>query len=304
MKVFYHDLFTFPLPEKHRFPIQKYTRLREALLDQGIIAEENMLVPDPASDDQLSLAHDWDYIEKVKTGNLDDIDVRKMGFPWSPELVQRARRSVGSTISACRLAIKEGLAVNLAGGTHHAFRDRGEGYCVFNDTAVAARVMQAEGRVNQIIIIDCDVHQGDGTASILANDTTVFTFSIHGANNFPFRKENSDLDIPLEDGVEDDEYLDALAEGLDKSINLADAGLALYIAGADPFVGDRLGKLSLSKEGLARRDDLVLSRCQEAELPIAVVMGGGYAPDIQDVVDIHLQTIRHATAMQNRVKSH
>ena len=302
MKVFYHDLFTFPLPEKHRFPVEKYARLREAILAEQIVPPENLRVSDPATDVQLSLAHDRDYIDKMKHGRLGENEIRKIGFPWSPQLVERARRSVGSTISACRAAFVDGIAVNLAGGTHHAFRDRGEGFCIFNDAVVAARLMQSEGRAKQIVILDCDVHKGNGTANILAKDSTIFTFSIHGANNYPFVKEESDLDIPLPDGVGDEEYLAALSEGLNDPIKTTDADLVIYLAGADAFVDDRLGRLSLTKEGLATRDEIVLSHCRAAGLPVAIVMGGGYAPEIQDIVDIHLNTVRIATAMYEKVK--
>lgn len=301
MKVFYHDLFTFPLPEKHRFPVEKYARLREAILADKIVPPENLLVSDPATDEQLSLAHDRDYIDKMKHGRLGENEIRKIGFPWSPQLVERARRSVGSTISACRAALADGIAVNLAGGTHHAYRDRGEGFCIFNDAVVAARLMQSEGRAKRIVILDCDVHQGNGTANILANDSTIFTFSIHGANNYPFAKEESDLDIPLPDGVGDKEYLAALSEGLNNAIKTIDADLVIYLAGADAFVDDRLGRLSLTKEGLATRDEILLSYCRAAGLPVAIVMGGGYAPEIQDIVDIHLSTVRIATAMYEKV---
>ena len=302
MKVFYHDLFTFPLPEKNRFPVEKYTRLREAILAEQIVPLENLRVSDPATDEQLSLAHDLDYIDKMKHGRLGENEIRKIGFPWSPQLVERACISVGSTISTCRSALSDGISVYLAGGTHQAYRDRGEGFCIFNDAVVAARLMQSEGRAKQIVILDCDVHQGNGTANILAKDSTIFTFSIHGANNYPFVKEESDLDIPLPDGVGDEEYLAALSEGLNDPIKTTDADLVIYLAGADAFVDDRLGRLSLTKEGLATRDEIVLSHCRAAGLPVAIVMGGGYAPEIQDIVDIHLNTVRIATAMYEKVK--
>lgn len=303
MKAFYHDLFTFPLPDKHRFPIDKYARLREAILEEGIIAEENMRLPEPASDELLALAHDREYIEKVRSGNLNDKEIRKIGFPWSPELVERARRSVGSTISACRAAPEDGLAINLAGGTHHAFRDHGEGFCIFNDAAVAAKVMQIEAVAKRLVILDCDVHQGNGTASILSNDETIFTFSIHGSKNYPFQKEFSDLDISLKEDAGDDEYIEALKVGLEQSLAAANADLAIYIAGADAFVDDRLGRLSLTKNGLAQRDELVLTSCREEGIPVAVVMGGGYSPNVQDIVDIHMQTILIAISMLDEVKS-
>ena len=197
-------------------------------------------------------------------------------------------------MAACRAALSEGVAVNLAGGTHHAFRDRAQGYCLLNDSAIAARAMQAEGRAARIIVIDCDVHQGNGTASIFAHDSTVFTFSIHGANNFPVRKEHSDLDVALADECGDDGYLEALDAGLTQALWSAQATLAIYLAGADPYVGDRLGRLSLSRDGLAARDRLVLERCAAAHLPVAVTMAGGYALDVEDTVAIHLQTVHQA----------
>jgi acetoin utilization deacetylase AcuC-like enzyme len=206
-------------------------------------------------------------------------------------MVERSRRSAGATIEACRAALADGVAVSLAGGTHHAFREFGEGYCVFNDSAIAARAMQAEGRVRRVVIVDCDVHQGNGTASILADDPTVFTFSIHGAKNFPLRKEQSDLDIELDPGTGDEAYLDALGRGLTEALDRAGAELAVYLAGADPFEKDRFGTLALTKPGLAARERLVLDRCRIAGLPVAVTMAGGYAPDVNDIVDIHFQTV-------------
>jgi acetoin utilization deacetylase AcuC-like enzyme len=226
--------------------------------------------------------------------------MRRIGFPWSPEMVERSRRSSGATIAACRAALAEGVAVNLAGGTHHAFRDHGEGFCVFNDSAIAARAMQAEGRARRVVILDCDVHQGNGTASILAGDPTVFTFSIHGSNNFPFHKERSDLDIELPDGTGDTAYLAVLEDGVCRALALANADLAIYLAGADPYVGDRLGKMALTMEGLAARDRIVLDLCYGARIPTAVTMAGGYAKNVEDIVAIHLQTVRIAAEICSR----
>jgi acetoin utilization deacetylase AcuC-like enzyme len=209
-------------------------------------------------------------------------------------LVERARRSCGATIEACRAALADGLAVNLAGGTHHAFADRGEGYCVFNDIAVAARAMQAERRARRIVVLDCDAHQGNGTAAIMAQDPDVFTFSIHGANNFPFHKEHSDLDIALQDRADDTAYLDALEKGLRWSLESIEAELAIYVAGADPYLDDTFGRLAVSKRGLAERDRLVLDYCRQAHVPVAITMAGGYARQVQDTVDIHFQTVKAA----------
>jgi acetoin utilization deacetylase AcuC-like enzyme len=209
-------------------------------------------------------------------------------------MVERSRRSAGATIEACRAALEDGLAVNLAGGTHHAFRDRGEGYCVFNDSAIAALAIQAEGLARRVVILDCDVHQGNGTAAILAHDPSVFTFSIHGARNFPFSKEASDLDIELPDATGDAAYLDALERGVCHALSAAQPELAIYLAGADPFEGDRLGRLSLTKAGLLARDRMVFELCRSAGVPVAVVMAGGYARIIADTVDIHFATVAAA----------
>ncbi len=303
MKAFYSDLFELPLPEGHRFPMPKYRLLRERVVTEGIIPAENLIVPEAATDEQLVLVHDADYVRKVKTGQLSEKEIRRMGFPWTPELVERSRRSVGGTISACRAALDEGIAANLAGGTHHAFPDFGAGFCVFNDVAVAARVMLAEERARRIVVIDCDVHQGDGTAAIFADDARVFTFSIHGARNFPFRKQQSDLDIELEDNARDEAYLAALKTGVGYAVELAEAELAIYLAGADPFSGDRLGRLAVSKAGLAARDRFVIGTCRERKLPVAVVMSGGYARDIQDIVEIHVETIRTAAYFDQKSES-
>jgi len=221
-----------------------------------------------------------------------------MGFPWSHGLVERSRRSVGGTIEGSRSALRDGIAVNLSGGTHHAFPDRGEGFCVFNDVAVAARMMQREGRAHNIAILDLDVHQGNGTAAIFADDPSVFTLSVHGANNFPFRKEESDLDLELPDYASDDTFLAAVEEGVERAIQASRPELAYFLAGADPFEGDRLGRLGVSKEGLEERDRIVFDRCREAGIPVAVVMSGGYAPNIEDTVDIHFATVRMASLFQ------
>ena len=293
MKVFYCDHFTYPLPPGHRFPAAKYTMLRERVARElGDRCE--MVVPEGAADEQLRLVHDPAYLERVFCGTLSVKEVRRIGLPWSPELVERCRRSVGSTLAACRAALQDGLAVSLTGGTHHAFADRGEGFCVFNDCAVAARVLQREGRAGRLVIIDCDAHQGNGTAAIMAGDPTVYTFSMHGAKNFPFHKERSDCDIEMPDGADDAIYLDLLDAALDRVLPAARADLAIYLAGADAYAGDSLGRLGLTKAGLAARDRLVFERCREAGLPVAVVMGGGYARRLEDTVDIQFATVAAA----------
>lgn len=294
VRAFTCDHYVVPLPPGHRFPMEKYRLLREAVVSSGVLLEEEIFAPELATDEQILRAHDHAYVEKVKTGNLKDSEVRRMGFPWSPELLRRTRCSVGGTISACRAALHDGVATNLAGGTHHAFRDHGQGYCIFNDCVIAIRAMQAEKRIQRAVILDGDVHQGNGTAALTTDDPTIFTFSVHGNRNFPARKERSDLDIGLEDGTGDSDYLDAWDSGLRRALKQASGDLAIYLAGADPYWDDRLGHLAVSKAGLAERDRLVFERCARANLPVATVMGGGYARDIRDTVDIHLQTVRVA----------
>lgn len=294
MRLFYTDVFVLPLPAGHRFPMEKYARLRAALLAGGDFAEADFHLPHAASDEELGRAHDPDYIRQVCQGLLSDAAQKAIGFPWSAAMVERSRRSAGATIEACRAALADGVAANLAGGTHHAFRDRGEGFCVFNDAAVAARAMQAEGRAGRVLIVDADVHQGNGTARILRDDPSIFTFSIHGARNYPFDKERSDLDIELPDGCADAAYLLQFEAGLDTAFDLARPDLVIYLAGADPYRDDRLGRLGLSFAGLAERDRRVFARCREQRTPVAVAMAGGYARNIDDTVAIHAATIRLA----------
>ncbi|MEM9593716.1 MAG: histone deacetylase [Acidobacteriota bacterium] len=291
MRTYYCDHFVLPLPSDHRFPMAKYRLLRERVVAEAETGPFDLRVPEPASDEDILRAHDRDYLSRVKTGDLGRQAARRIGFPWSPELVERSRRSAGGTLAACRGALEDGAAVNLAGGTHHAFADRGEGFCVFNDAAVAARAMQAEGRARRILVVDCDVHQGNGTASIFTDDPTVFTLSLHGRRNYPFRKESSDLDVALDDGTEDGPYLEALDKALEWALPRARPDLAIYVSGADPFVGDRLGRLALTKEGLADRDRRVFEVFQRGRIPVAVVMAGGYAEDVEDIVDIHFRTV-------------
>lgn len=295
MKLFYSDTFVIPLPEGHRFPIAKYAMLRERAVAEGL---GDLIVPEAADDRDILRAHTADYLHRMKTGAMSDREMRQIGFPWSPQLVERSRRSVGATIAACRAALSgDGIAASLAGGTHHAYADHGEGYCVFNDSVIAARAMQAEGRARRVVIIDCDVHQGNGIAAILAGDATIFSFSIHGAKNYPFRKERSDLDIALEDGTEDAAYLAALETGLHQAIERSRADLAIYLAGADPYEHDRLGRLKVTKAGLLERDRIVLDCCRRAGMPVAITMAGGYARNIADTVDIHVATLRLAASM-------
>jgi acetoin utilization deacetylase AcuC-like enzyme len=294
MRVFYTDHFVLPLPEGHTFPMAKYRLLRERVVGSGLLRDGELLEPPAATDEQLLLVHFPEYVERVKAGRLTEQEMKRIGFPWSPEMVERSRRSSGATIEACRGALADGCGVNLAGGTHHAFRDHGEGYCVFNDAVVAARQLQAEGRVKRVVVIDLDVHQGNGTAAVCRLDPTIFTLSVHGEKNYPLRKERSDLDVELPDRTADIEYLDALEPALTHSLSVAEADLAIYLAGADPFEGDRLGRLGLTKAGLDERDRMVFEKCRAAGIPIALTMAGGYAKDVADTVDIHWQTVRRA----------
>jgi len=303
MRLFFTDHYVLPLPEGHRFPMEKYARLRERVAAE-IVPPHALVAPEPATDEELLRVHDAAYLARVVSGTLAREEIRRIGFPWSAEMVERSRRSTGATLGACRAALTEpeGIAVNLAGGTHHAFADRGEGYCVFNDTAVAARAMQAEERAARILVVDCDVHQGNGTASIFRGDPSVFTFSIHGAKNFPFRKEQSDLDVELPDGTGDAEYSAALERGLGQALGRFEPDLAVYVSGADPFEGDRLGRLRVSKDGLAARDRFVLETLRSRGIPVAVTMAGGYAKNVVDTVAIHFETVRIAggCAIQSR----
>lgn len=304
LKIFYSDTFPIPLPPDHRFPSDKYQLLRKAIIEDGLTPEPELLIPDPARNSDILLVHDTEYLEKIIAGRLNEKEIRRLGFPWSPELIERSRRSVGGTIAACRAAMIDGIGINLAGGTHHAHPDFGSGYCLLNDCAIAARVIQKESLAEQVVILDCDVHQGDGTAVIFSNDQSVFTFSIHGRRNFPFHKPASDLDVGLKDGTTDQEYLGSLKKGLEETFSRCEPDLAIYLAGADLYHDDRLGRLALTKEGIAARDKLVFDYCQRSGLPIAVVMAGGYARQISDSVDIHLNTIRQATTTAYQSVAH
>ena len=254
-----------------------------------------MAEPPAATDNQLALAHDREYIRRVQAGALSEREIRVIGFPWSLAMVERSRRSSGATIAAARHALTHRTCgINLAGGTHHAFADHGEGFCVFNDSAIAARLMQAEFGLRKVLIVDLDVHHGNGTASILQDDDSIFTFSIHGEKNYPVRKEKSDLDVDLPDGCADETYLAALSAHLPLLLRDVKPQLVIYLAGADPYEGDRLGRLALSKAGLEARDQYVLSTLHAKNIPVTVSMAGGYAENVADIVDIHFNTVRIA----------
>ncbi|HUE88645.1 MAG TPA: histone deacetylase [Vicinamibacterales bacterium] len=295
MRCFYSDTFVLPLPAGHRFPMAKYSGLRERILRDEIVAPDDLHEAPRASWDDLRLVHTDEYLTAIEQGTLPREMQRRIGFPWSPQMVERARRSVGATIAAARAALDEGVAANLAGGTHHAFADRGEGYCVFNDVAVAARVVQRDYGKTRIAVVDCDVHQGDGTAAIFRDDGSVFTLSLHGARNYPFRKQTSDLDVELDDGTGDEPYLSRLAHCLDVVFDF-NPEVVFYLAGADPYEGDRLGRLKLTIPGLQRRDMLVFNGCREAAVPVVITMSGGYAENLEAIVTIHANTISAAQA--------
>jgi acetoin utilization deacetylase AcuC-like enzyme len=307
VRAFYTDRFVLPLPPGHRFPMVKSSRVRERCLDEGILSPGEMAEPPAAAWDELALAHDRDYLAAVAAGALPPLAQRRIGFPWSPEMVERSRRSTGATIAASRVALAEaaergwGVAANLAGGTHHAGPAHGEGFCVFNDAAVAVRVLQREGVIGRATVVDCDVHQGNGTAAIFARDPSVFTFSIHGARNFPFRKERSSLDVELPDGADDELFLSALEVHLPDALADFRPELAIYLAGADPWRDDRFGRMGMTKEGLAARDRFVLGLLRDTGVPTAVAMAGGYARDTEDTVDIHVRTIAIAAEMSREV---
>ncbi|HJV26151.1 MAG TPA: histone deacetylase [Aromatoleum sp.] len=297
MKLFYADHFVLPLPPGHRFPMEKYSRLRARLAASGHFGESDFIVPVAASDAEILRAHDAGYLSRVTSGTLEPAEQRRIGFPWTPQMVERSRRSAGATLAACRRALVDGCSANLAGGTHHAHRDFGSGFCVFNDAAIAALAMQAEGLARKVAVVDCDVHQGDGTATILADRTDLFTLSLHGAKNFPFRKAVSNLDVELPDGTGDSAYLAVLDDALSRLFSRFEPDLVIYLAGADPFEGDRLGRLALTFDGLAARDELVLGQCFGRGIPVAVAMAGGYANDIDDTVSVHFTTVVTAARM-------
>jgi acetoin utilization deacetylase AcuC-like enzyme len=314
VNAFYSDTFVLPLPEHHRFPMAKYRLVRERLIAEAVLSPDDLHVPEPVDWDDLRQVHDAGYVAAVANGTLSADMQRRIGFPWSPMMVERSRRSVGATLAAAREVVgcraglsgpppggperaappRDAIAANLAGGTHHAFRDRGEGFCVFNDVAVAAAVLLRDYSIARAVVVDCDVHQGNGTAAIFRDEPAVFTFSLHGEKNFPFRKEVSDLDVTFADGAGDDEYLDALGTHLPRVFDAHRPDIVFYLAGADPYEGDRLGRLSLTIDGLRTRDRLVFDACRTRGIPIVVTMSGGYAPDVNAIVTIHCNTIREA----------
>ncbi len=288
--------YVIPLPAEHRFPISKYAMLRDGVIARGLVPHTQLHEPDRVSAEALVRVHTPEYVDSVTNGKLSAGELRRLGFPWSPQLVERAYRAVGGTCAAAEAALSLGVTINLAGGTHHAFPDHGEGYCVFNDVAVALRRLLAIGSIRRAAIVDLDVHQGNGTHAIFANDSRVFTFSMHARRNYPFNKVPASLDISLEDDTGDGEYLERLGDALPRVLRFAEPDLVIYLAGADPHEGDLLGRLSLTFAGLVRRDSMVLQACRDVGIPIAITMAGGYGRDLEATVQAHLSTVEVARA--------
>jgi acetoin utilization deacetylase AcuC-like enzyme len=298
MKAFYCHHFVLPLPESHSFPMDKYRLLFERVTENAKAWNIELIEPVAASDEDLLRVHCANYIQRMSNGSATEQEMRRIGFPWSAMMIERSRRSSGATMQALESAIvNQTVAVNLAGGTHHAAYDRGGGYCVFNDSVVAARYVQEKNLAKKILVIDLDVHQGNGTAELCQNDNRTFTFSMHAEKNYPAIKPASDLDVPLPNQTGDAEYLDRLAHYLPMAIDRAQADAAIYLAGADPYVGDRLGYLALSKAGLAQRDRFVMQSCRRAGLPMAISMAGGYCPQVDEIADIHANTVQIAASL-------
>jgi acetoin utilization deacetylase AcuC-like enzyme len=294
LKIAYDPIYSHPLPENHRFPMLKYELIPEQLLHEGMITTENLFVPARCDEKTVLLTHDKDYFDKLIHQTLSPPEQRRIGFPQSPQLTERELIITQGTIDCCQYAMEHGVALNVAGGTHHAFRDRGEGFCLLNDMAVASSYLLDQHKARQILIIDLDVHQGNGTAKIFEQEPRVFTFSMHGGHNYPFHKEHSDLDIPLKDGTTDKEYLDLLAKTLPHLIEQVKPGFAFYLSGVDILGTDKYGKLDISIDGCRKRDELVFSILQKNNIPVTVAMGGGYSSDVRIITEAHCNTFRLA----------
>lgn len=302
MFVSYSPRYYADIGDGHVFPIRKFELVRDRLLGEGTLAPENVVEPQPAAVEDLLLVHTEDYVTRLRAGALTPREIRRLGLPWSKALVRRSLLATSGTINAARRALRDGVGSNLAGGTHHAFPDHGEGFCVLNDVAVAVRVLRRDRLARRAAVVDLDVHQGNGTASIFEADADVFTFSMHGAKNYPLFKQRSTLDVELADGTGDDEYLRTLSRHLPRVFEHG-PDIIFYLGGADPFAGDKLGRLALSVEGLRARDEFVLRACQERGVPVTTVMSGGYAADTNDTVEIHCNTIRAAREIFDGVRA-
>lgn len=294
MQAFYSDRYVIKLPENHTFPISKYALIRNQLVSEGTLEESQICESPFARREEVLLVHTADYYDRMVEGQLTEREIRRLGLPWSEALVGRSRVSAGGTLAASRAALREGTGANLGGGTHHAFADHGEGFCVLNDIAVAVQVLRAEGKIRRAAVIDCDVHQGNGTAAIFATDPEVFTLSLHGEKNYPLLKQESTIDVPLADRTEDEEYLKRLEINLTIALDRFRPDAVFYQAGVDPYEDDRLGRLALTFDGLLRRDFMVMQACRERDLPCVITLGGGYARQIKDTVEAHCNTLRAA----------
>ena len=290
-QLFYSPYYYADIGEDHVFPIKKFELVRDVLVREGTLQPNEIVEPEPAKLEDLHLVHTKDYISRLVNGTLTTKEIRKLGLPWSESLVRRSFHAISGTIEATKIALVDGVSSNLAGGTHHAYPDRGEGFCVLNDVAVAIRVLQRDNLAKRFLIVDCDVHQGNGTAFIFKNDESVFTFSMHGAKNYPLHKEQSSLDLELPDKTSDMEFLETLSEALPRIFS-HNPDIIFYLGGADPFEKDKLGRLSLTIKGLRLRDEMVLEFAKSKDVPIVTTMSGGYAADINDTVEIHANTIR------------
>jgi acetoin utilization deacetylase AcuC-like enzyme len=294
IRIAWNARYAHPLPDGHRFPMEKYENVPEQLVHEGTVDQSQFFSPERLSDAEVLTVHGAEYWQKLQTGSLTRQEERRTGFPWSTALVEREVMIMGGTVQCARYALEHGVAMNIAGGTHHAYRDRGEGFCLLNDFALAASVMLVEGRIQRALIVDLDVHQGNGTAKIFQDDPRVFTFSMHGAGNYPMHKERSDLDVPLSDGMEDDAYLALLDAHWPRLLDEVEPDLVLYQCGVDILASDKLGRLGVTEAGCRTRDERILKRCYDAGVPVVCAMGGGYSPDIWQIVEAHCNTFRIA----------
>ncbi len=298
MKVAYSPIYSYQkLPEGHRFPMEKYDLLPQQLMHEGTLDSSDFFHPKPLTEEQILRTHSLEYWEKLKTGSLSRAEIRALGFPFHETLVTRGRHISGGTLECAYHALAEGISLNIAGGTHHAFTDRGEGFCMFNDFAIASNELLYTGAVSQIMIIDLDVHQGNGTAKLFENEPRVFTMSVHGAHNYPLKKEKSDLDIGVADGIDDATYLEIIQTSIPEILDNVNPDLVFYLSGVDVLGTDKLGRLNLTLEGCKTRDEIVMRQCKKREIPLAISMGGGYSVHIKDIVEAHANTFRLARAL-------
>ncbi len=297
VRVSYHDDYVIPLPPRHSFPMPKFSALRDLLVDEAIIAPGDIVAPEEANWDLLGLVHTKDYLESLRCGSMAMSAVRRMGFPWTQSLVRRSRLAVQGTVNASRMALEDGISGNLAGGTHHAMPDHAQGFCVLNDTAIAIRFLQESGLIRRALVIDLDVHQGNGTAKIFEHDPSVYTFSVYGEKNFPLRKERSTRDVPLPDHMADEDYLRVIDTHLPSALNESEPDIVFYVQGVDIVKDDKFGRLNVSRECLRARDECVLRAVSERGLPLVLLLGGGYAPTPQRTADLHAEMHRTAASL-------